>query len=1068
MADITNLSSFLGDVADAIRSKKGSEESIPAKKFDEEILSIETGIDTSDADATEENIEKGKTAYVNGLKVIGTLADAGGSADIMVSADNISVGNQRGYDCVSTKYTNSGKKIHKDGWYVNQHMKFEDLAPALGVTADKIVAGNTILGVEGTATGGGTVATEGVKLFETIEEMQDDPTAEEGDLALVYRSEINNATVDSQFQVAIFPQTVVLPEAITDYVDIMYRNADESAMFDCWGSLDSSGFSMDCYSDTGSIRITYTSSDGITYTRTRLEGDSIDGDTVDFGTEIKYDRPEYWNDAIGYFIQVGGKYFEGLYEYGPVSYSTHVQCSPLSSLTFDVDGTTVSNIAYSGGTVGGPIEITTIKQIHKTIQAELNNLYDTTYSELFYNTNNELCLAVGVYSAPRYFYTTANGSPLGFSSSQSCGPANIAFNVYKIDLEAKTHTLLTSVYGIGASKKYTPYTDIATIPILFYLGNDSDAPRIPYYWYIGTTPDVSATATIYFSNELGNYPIYKNVEYHLASTQLTLKSPNELLPGKIAYGKNGIITGDGSIYDNLDKEQVFKTFTNINTPIIEDSSDLNRYRLYSVTGDFDTISGYRNDIPIYLAKTNMLDDADYIVGIKSKLVTPKDIAILYKSVKGIDIVVQYIITINDNIICTAVDVNGNKYLLKINSDNTELLSETTIECSSLSLVSYNNVGALVYTDSTTAKSYLIDMNGNMVEIPYVTTIRCYTPDGYLGFVTNSTNSVLYLYNPNTKTINTVGTVNYYNTSNYQGYVSGMMFYNFSDAIYVVCTIQDKKSSVYMYGRCVWKYTKASNTSVSVATMDYSANTSGCSVYGGMCQETCLLSNNVIYDYKKGYYCTLSNSVSVYTGRHAGHITMYLDSEKTNRLYNPYSENHNGIYLDTDVVLTYTYDAYKLNKAPSLPSIDLTPYSPTCVITLDATKIATGLNKFNYSAIGISTGSIDEETGTITYNDDYYEFNYTDTRRIQTLTNFYEDGYYCSSKWDLYYFKESDTPEYVLLKTGFIKDNYSFAPSTKLLPLSVSVQLKPNYDDTISPAEYEEINAIAEDVLGGVE
>ena len=155
MADITNLSSFLGDVADAIRSKKGSEESIPAKNFDEEILSIKTGIDTSDADATEENIEKGKTAYVNGLKVTGTLEDAGESEDVMVSANNISVGNQRGYDCVSTKYTNSGKKIHKDGWYVNQHMKFEDLALTLGVTPDKIVSGNTILGIEGTGSGGG-------------------------------------------------------------------------------------------------------------------------------------------------------------------------------------------------------------------------------------------------------------------------------------------------------------------------------------------------------------------------------------------------------------------------------------------------------------------------------------------------------------------------------------------------------------------------------------------------------------------------------------------------------------------------------------------------------------------------------------------------------------------------------------------------------------------------------------------------------------------------------------------------------------------------------------------------
>lgn len=43
MADITNLSQFLSDVADAIRTKKETTEQIPAENFDQEILSIETG-----------------------------------------------------------------------------------------------------------------------------------------------------------------------------------------------------------------------------------------------------------------------------------------------------------------------------------------------------------------------------------------------------------------------------------------------------------------------------------------------------------------------------------------------------------------------------------------------------------------------------------------------------------------------------------------------------------------------------------------------------------------------------------------------------------------------------------------------------------------------------------------------------------------------------------------------------------------------------------------------------------------------------------------------------------------
>ena len=167
-------------------------------------------------------------------------------------------------------------------------------------------------------------AMEGVvKLFQTEEEMHLDSTAKEGDLAIVYKSEIQNMTATTQTQYITFPETVTLSEAFTGSSSIMLRAVDESVMFDGNVRLNQTSFRFDGYSESGMIRVHYTSSDGVTYTRDEFVGDREDlTNPVDLGTTVHCEMSEEWNDVLGYFMQVNKANFGGLFEYSLFAYNT--------------------------------------------------------------------------------------------------------------------------------------------------------------------------------------------------------------------------------------------------------------------------------------------------------------------------------------------------------------------------------------------------------------------------------------------------------------------------------------------------------------------------------------------------------------------------------------------------------------------------------------------------------------------------------------------------------------------------------------------------------------------------
>lgn len=401
------------------------------------------------------------------------------------------------------------------------------------ILPENIKKGVKIFDIEGTLESGG--GSGDVKLFSSVDEMNTDTNKNDGDLAVVYHGAMVNMTKSSVLKTINFPETVTLDVAITSSSSGRYYDDNREYQY-VFYLAQKSFYIRDYYGGAGYI-VRYTSADGITYTR------STTTESYTFEVPIKYDSGT-WKDEYCRFVKVFGNVFDGLFEYGPYTDIENIGASPVTN--FSVVNEEITQTAFD-------MEPLNIFDVHQCIDGIVNRPTSSYYLHTIYRKD-------GVY----YFLNslTTNYSPnhgifLDGGDWWYISNASAVINIdeYILDLTNKTATKNKTYvtpgtgnnFSLGISSDILPIRVYATKENIYIGPENADNCQIQLYAHDNNVTFLDVKPIYYIDNK-----------YQHAPSQLTLNNANQLLPGQTAYGSNGVITGDGSIYNNLDKTYILE------------------------------------------------------------------------------------------------------------------------------------------------------------------------------------------------------------------------------------------------------------------------------------------------------------------------------------------------------------------------------------------------------------------------------------------------------------------------------------------------------------------------------